>query len=477
MTTSTTRYPGIDRHGDKFRVRVQFPPPYGRHPALYDTLDDAIVGRAELKKRARAGLPPVDPADVGDPTLAEALEALMKQKRAAGRGVAFWRQSAAPWLAGPFAELRVATLRRAPLEDAILDRAAVAPTAARNERQALIAALELASERGATIDAAILRIPARRVKATRERRALSAFELEYFVRHAPTLGRRLILLQGTVGNRVGELFRAEPGHFDLDATRLENDVEVPAPTMFVPAANCKERVDKLIPLTPEEALLVREQLGELRVVDASSLTASCPSRDPRAPWAFTTAGYRRSNNGTATLGPADVARARALRAEGWSLRRIGGELGVSMEAVRQRLMREDELELAGGTRWTSERFDRLVWQPAVAEAAANWRADNGLGPAEATPFEWFVDPATAPPDGRRRVDDDGRRWIGTHDLRATAVTMMRDLGLARDVAAARVGHADAGELVDAIYDKGSRAARIGRALAEAAPAGMRAALA
>jgi hypothetical protein len=483
VTTSATRYPGIDRHGDKVRVRVLFPAPYGRYSELVDDVNEAITRRAELKLRAKAGLPPVDPVaeDESDPTLAEALAALIRQKRANGRGVRFATESAAFWLAGPFAEQRLSTLRRAPLEDAILDRATYAPTAARNERQVLIRALELEADRGATVDARILRIPARRVRPVVERKALSAFELEYFVVRAPAIGRRLILLQGTVGNRVAELFKAEPGHFDLDATRVENGVEVPAPTMFVPAANCKERVDKWVPLTPEEALVVREQLGGLRVVDASSLTGSCPGRDPRAPWAFTTPGYRRENNGSA---PLDVARARALRAEGWSFVAIGRELGVSRQAVRQRLMSADELELAAGTRWTSERFERLVWQPAVEAAAAAWRADNDLGvvlvggelrPA-ATPFEWYVDPATAPPDGRRRADDDGRRWIGTHDLRATAVTMMRDRDVARDIAAARVGHADAGKLVDAIYDKGSRATRVARALAEAAPLGLRAAM-
>jgi hypothetical protein len=39
-----------------------------------------------------------------------------------------------------------------------------------------------------------------------------------------------------------------------------------------------------------------------------------------------------------------------------------------------------------------------------------------------------------------------------------------------------VGHADRGELVDAVYDRGSRSARVGKALAAVAPAGLRAAL-
>jgi len=427
VTTSATRYPGIDRHGDKYRVRVLFPAPYGRFPVLYDTLDEAIVGRAELRRRRKLGLPPTDEA--GDETLAAACATLERQKRKltpAGR--AYWKRSLKPWAEGPFAATPLSLLRRAPLEDALDDRAAVAPTSARNERQALIAALELAGERGATFDPAILRIQPVEV-APRVRRALTAAELEFFAARVPAIGRRLVLLQGTVGNRIDELFGAEPAH-------VRGDV------LYVPAANCKEGVDKEIPLTPEERELAEEQLGGLRVV-GSSPTAGLPARPPGSPWLFTTAGERVYDSG---------------------------------KVVRT---------AQGPTRWRHPQYDRLVWQPAVRAAAADWRAEHGLAdvvvagrvvPAP-TPFEWFVDPSSAPADARRRADDDGRRWITTHDLRATAVTMMRDLGLARDIAAARVGHADRGELIDAVYDKGSRSARVGRALAEAAPAGMRAALA
>ena len=75
-----------------------------------------------------------------------------------------------------------------------------------------------------------------------------------------------------------------------------------------------------------------------------------------------------------------------------------------------------------------------------------------------------------------RLETPGRaRLVTTHDLRATAVTMMRDLGVPKEAAAARVGHADAGELVDTIYDLGNRAARAAKALRAVAPGGLRAA--
>jgi len=430
VTTSTAHYPGIDRHGDKWRVRVKFRAPHGRYFELVDDLDEAIVRRAELKKRAKAGDPPVDPDDADD-RLVDACDTLLKTKRKLTvNGRTYWERSLKPWREGPFAEFPLAMLRRAALEDLIADRAAVAPTSARNERQALIAALELAGERGSTFDAAILRIPVVELEA-RIRRALSAFELEYFARRVAPIARRLVLFQGTVGNRIDELFGAEPGH-----------VDVAGAVLFVPAANCKERRDKEIPLLPEEVELTDEQLGGLRVV-GSSATAGLPAMPPGSPWLFTSPGERVYDSG---------------------------------KVVRT---------AQGPTRWRHSSFDRFVWQPAIRAAAADWRLEHELGevvvagrlvPAP-TPFEWWVDPALEPPDARRRADDDGRRWITTHDLRATAVTMMRDLKVSREDCAARVGHADAGKLIDAIYDQGARTRRLAKALAEAAPAGLRAALA
>lgn len=421
MTTSTAPalWPGVDINAGIPRVRKQFKG-YPRVVEYFATVDEANARALDLDRRRRAGLPPYD-ADAGDSTLAEACAALLKRKRADGltrRGIEHWERSLTPWRVGAFAELPLSLLRRATLEDALLERWASAPTAARNERQALLAALNYAGDRGASFDLAILRMPPL-VVVPRERVALSTLELEWFAARVPPIGRRLVLLQGTVGNRVDELFGAEPGHVRPDG-------------LYVPAGNCKERAEKTIPLTAEERELVDEQLGGLRVVGESS-TAGLPAMPPGGPWLFMTAGERVYDTG---------------------------------KVVRT---------AKGPTRWRHAQFDRLVWAPAIRRAADDWRAEHGLGELEPTPFEWWVDPASAPVDGRRR-DDDGRRWITTHDLRATAVTLMRDAGVARDACAARVGHADKGELVDAIYDKGSRSARAGKALAAAAPAGLRAKL-
>jgi integrase len=69
------------------------------------------------------------------------------------------------------------------------------------------------------------------------------------------------------------------------------------------------------------------------------------------------------------------------------------------------------------------------------------------------------------------------RRLEPHDLRATAITLMRDAGFTKEQAAARVGHADSGQLIDRIYDRGDRRARAGvRAIDSLAPKGIRAAL-
>jgi len=404
-----------------------FPAPYGRVSEYFDTLAQANRRALELDERLELGLPPTDVA--GDPPLKDAAGALMTRKRVTGTrrkltrgGEAHWERLLEPWLEGPFADTPLSLLRRAPLEDHLLTVATRTPDKARKIRQGLLATLNYAADRGHTFDLAIMRIPPIIVEA-RERVALTPFELDYLVPRVPAIGRRLVLFQATVGNRIDELFGAEPAHLELDAD---------TPTMFVPRTNCKERRDKRIPLTPEEVALAREQLGGLHAV-TSSPTSGCPTTMPGAPRVFMTAGVQVYPTGT-------------------------------VRRTKQ-----------GPVPWRHTQYDRLVWQPGVSAAADDWRADNGLGPTDPTPFEWYVDPLEAPPDGRRR-NDDGRRTITTHDLRATAVTFMRDLGIDRDVAAARIGHHDRGELIDAVYDQGDRTRRVGRALADAAPLGLRAAL-
>jgi integrase len=107
-----------------------------------------------------------------------------------------------------------------------------------------------------------------------------------------------------------------------------------------------------------------------------------------------------------------------------------------------------------GGQWNRSHFRKLVWVKACRRAAAHWRDLEGARKDAVTPF----------------CD------LTPHDLRSTAATLMRDAGFAREDAAARLGHADAGELLSRVYDQGDRRARVRRAVAEKAPGGLRQAL-
>lgn len=396
----STLLPGVSRHRSKFRVRVQFAPGV-RVIETHATADEANARLLELKRMREAGLVPATaPLEL---TLREACDALLARKRATvsrkthrrlrERGVEWWERATRPWRDGPFADLPLPLLRRDRLEDAILARAAVAAKTAGDELYGLKAALRYAGERGARFDAAILQIePIARMR--RRRHALTGPELEFLAGHAPDYGQRMLLFKGTVGCRVSELF-----------TLVDRRVDLEASTIFVPAALCKEAVDKVIDLTGEERALVREQL---------------------------------------------------------LARTAGTELVFPTKT---------------GLPWRYPQFHRLVWAKAVTRAAAAWREERGLAADSSTPFEWqLVDERDEPlfaADGRPVLDR-----LEPHDLRATAATLMRDAGFTRDAAAARLGHADSGELLDRVYDVGDRRERAGvrRAIDELAPGGLREAL-
>ena len=132
---------------------------------------------------------------------------------------------------------------------------------------------------------------------------------------------------------------------------------------------------------------------------------------------------------------------------------------------------------SAAARWRYPRFHHAVWHKAVRRAARAWREEHGLGERDSTPFEWqLLDDRGVP-----RFSDDGSPVLDRlepHDLRATAATLMRDAGYTRDQAAARLGHADSGELLDRLYDVGDRRKRAGvrDAIEQLTPDGLRAAL-
>lgn len=78
-----------------------------------------------------------------------------------------------------------------------------------------------------------------------------------------------------------------------------------------------------------------------------------------------------------------------------------------------------------GTPWRHSHFWRVVLVPTRTRAAVAWRKERGLAEGAATPFD-----AIAP-----------------HDFRRSAATILIEAGMPADVAAARLGHKDAGFLL------------------------------
>ena len=91
---------------------------------------------------------------------------------------------------------------------------------------------------------------------------------------------------------------------------------------------------------------------------------------------------------------------------------------------------------------------------------------TGKAISHATWTRYFQAACDAAADAWRKIHDvDATPFddLTPHDLRSTAATLMRDAGLAKEDAAARLGHADT-DMLDRIYDRGDRRARARKAL-------------
>jgi integrase len=131
-----------------------------------------------------------------------------------------------------------------------LTRAALHPVAARNELEALKAALRYAAGRGSQFPLALLAIEPVRFDRGRRGTALTLDELDYFCRYAAAHLRHTFHLLGTIGLRVSEALALRDEHVDLHGLALR-----------IPPALCKERRPKTIPLFSDEAWLLAEQLA------------------------------------------------------------------------------------------------------------------------------------------------------------------------------------------------------------------------
>jgi integrase len=161
-------------------------------------------------------------------------------------GVRYYQDCVRPW--EPLRETPVPALRRRQVEDHIAARAAVAPTAARNELQFLKAALRAAQSRGQQVDIGIFEIDPIRVEA-QEGQALEYEELLGLASWLPERVQRIVPFCGTVGLRFTEA-----------VTLTDDRVDLETGSIFIPGRLNKSRRPKPIPLARIEVQLLREQL-------------------------------------------------------------------------------------------------------------------------------------------------------------------------------------------------------------------------
>jgi integrase len=252
--------------GNGYQVRVRpFP------EVVKPTLPQALQLVGELLELRAAGVRQVTPTADREMTLGAAAEKYLRRLETKGgkrgplsaEGMRHYVYATRPWReldprkgaaldtnGVPFASRQAAGIAAFELEDWLEDRAAVALTSARNERQALIASLRVARSRGAYVDPAAFELDPIVVGRRRRRSAaLSPFELGWLVDAMPKRARLLVSLRGTLGLRGKESFGL-----------LDTFVDVPGRTVFVPAAIAKERRDKTLPLDEVETELVQRAI-------------------------------------------------------------------------------------------------------------------------------------------------------------------------------------------------------------------------
>lgn len=235
----------IRKHGKGWQVRVRpFPEVTLPTKAAAQTLE------LDLKLKKRLGhLHQERPT-----TLGAELTGTIERKQAMGgrRGplrpasVRSLEEARKPW--APFFDVPIPNLYRAPLEDHLAARAAVAPVAARNERQLLLQSLRAAASRGQRVDPGIFEIPPVRHEAA-EGEALEYEALQELASWLPERIKRLVPFCGTVGLRFTEAVTLDDDRVDLDKGAI-----------MIPSRLNKSRRPKPIPLAALEVQLLREQM-------------------------------------------------------------------------------------------------------------------------------------------------------------------------------------------------------------------------
>jgi integrase len=111
-------------------------------------------------------------------------------------------------------------------------------------------------------------------KTKRTRRDLTPPEFDFLLAFVDPRQRRMLALASTLGSRINELFLLQRSWVDLEARQMR-----------IPLEATKEKREKLLDLTDEEVLLLREQLLDVY----SRLGTGTPFVFPKpqgAPWHY-----------------------------------------------------------------------------------------------------------------------------------------------------------------------------------------------
>lgn len=314
----------IRKHGRGHQVRLP-----GERARTFPTR--AAAEKYELNRRLARSLG--DLHDERPVTLSEALDGALHRwqvrKRPADatvnrahESVAFWKRE--------LGDQPLPRLSLVEIEDAIIGRAADHPNAAKKELEWLKRGLRDAQRRRQRFDLALLLIDPVRVTG-RQGIALDVDELDRLGSWFPEQLALLPRIVGSVGLRLNEAL-----------TLIDDRVDLKSGTIFIPAALCKERRDKLIELAPFELALLREQLL---------------ARTPGTPIVFPRAGGRRYRPGR------------------WDKADFYGRVWHPAREAAAREWRDEH----GRPAWEPTRFDQLVPHD-LRHTAISLMAASGMRP-------------------------------------------------------------------------------------------------
>lgn len=258
-TTTDRPFRGVRRHGRGFQVRVR---PFD--PETHYQEADAIARVLELERLRADGVRHA-PRASRTVTLAHLCDAHYQRVESRGGrrgpltegGLKHIEKALRPWRDGtacdergrPLGEMALCDVTVAAVEGYFDERAAVAPTAARSERQELLKVLKLAARRDIAFNIGLLSLEP--IAVSRRRGiALSIDELDFLASCAPEYIFNLYRFGGRVGMRIGAML-----------TLTDDRVDLRNGFVFVPAELDKEKRDKEIPLLPNETRMLAEQLA------------------------------------------------------------------------------------------------------------------------------------------------------------------------------------------------------------------------